>query len=152
MYYFAYGSNMDHGQMAERCPDSRFLKRAYLKDHRFVYDGRSFSRGVSVANIVSSRGEKVWGGLFEISESDLMKLDFYEGHAHRIYDRKVVEVVDDSGTFFSSIVYIRQSQPIGTPTESYRSIVVKGARDCGLPEEYIQENLQREKPEQKESF
>lgn len=70
--YYAYGSNMNHKQMKERCPDSRFLKRVYLKGYRFVYDGYSVIRKGPVANIIETKNgdDVVWGGLFEISEND----------------------------------------------------------------------------------
>lgn len=29
------------------------------------------------------------------------------------------------------------------PTESYRNIVIHGAKDCGLPEEYIKSTLEK---------
>lgn len=61
MYYFAFGSNMNHKQMKERCPNSKFIKRVYLENYKFVYDGYSYTRRGPVANIVESQEEIVWG-------------------------------------------------------------------------------------------
>ncbi len=71
MYYFAYGSNMNHKQMKKRYPNSKFIKRAFLEGYEFVYDGYSAILKGAVANIIKSPSDKVWGGLFEINEDDL---------------------------------------------------------------------------------
>src|SRR4030095_3388653 len=36
LYYFAYGSNMNWEQMQRRCPSTRFVCVASLKDYRFA--------------------------------------------------------------------------------------------------------------------
>jgi len=142
MYYFAYGSNMNHQQMKKRCPSSRFVKRAFLEGYKFVYDGYSKTRNGAVANIIET-GKKediVWGGLFEINEDNLSALDCYEGYP-KSYDRKEVKVKDDEGNHYTTIVYFRTAQPKSKPSENYRNLVIQGAKDCDLPEWYIQNNL-----------
>ena len=37
MLYFAYGSNLDCGQMRSRCPSTQFVCRAVLKDHSLAF-------------------------------------------------------------------------------------------------------------------
>ena len=37
MYYFAYGSNLNYKQMNCRCPDNKYIARAYLDNYKFVY-------------------------------------------------------------------------------------------------------------------
>ncbi len=59
MKYFAYGSNMNHKQMKQQCPESKFLKRAYLDDYSLIYDGYSKSRDGAVANIIKSENDRV---------------------------------------------------------------------------------------------
>jgi len=140
-YYFAYGSNMNFKQMKERCPDARFLKRAYLEGYRFVYDGYSKTRKGAVANIVEAEGKEVWGGLFEVSEECIKSLDSYEGYPIS-YKRKVLTVKDDKGNTYEAIVYLREPQQKGKPSEEYRKMVLEGAKDCGLPEEYIKQYLE----------
>ena len=75
MKYFAYGSNLNHKQMAERCPDSKFLKRVFLENYRFIFDGYSTRWDGAPENIEPSVSDMVWGGLYEISEKDLANLD-----------------------------------------------------------------------------
>lgn len=67
MIYFAYGSNLDPAQMAERCPDSPFLAVARLDDHRLDFPRRSPIRRCAVASVVPSPGAVVWGGLYRMA-------------------------------------------------------------------------------------
>lgn len=140
MFYFAYGSNMNFKQMEERCGKDgfKFIGRAYLEGYSFVYDGYSNSRNGAVANIVKSdnKNEKVWGGLFEINQECLNKLDTYEGYPHS-YNRKEIKVIDDFNNEYKAWIYLRDSKERGEPSENYRNIVIQGAKDCGLPEDYI---------------
>jgi hypothetical protein len=66
MLYFAYGSNMDWGQMKGRCPSVRFVGVAKLPDHRLVFTRKSVNRGCGVADVVRDAGGGVWGAVFEI--------------------------------------------------------------------------------------
>jgi gamma-glutamylcyclotransferase (GGCT)/AIG2-like uncharacterized protein YtfP len=140
VYYFAYGSNMNHKQMKERCKSAKFLCRVYLENYDFVYDGYSWSRKGAVANIVPKEKSIVWGGLWEIDEEDIKKLDCYEGYPN-VYTRKEVIVKDDNNKEYRAIVYLREPQKLNNPTDKYREIVIEGANDCGLPKEYIEKKL-----------
>jgi len=141
MYYFAYGSNMKHKQMQRRCPDSRFVKNAYLNNAKFRYDGKSNTwDDKAVANIVSSDGEKVWGGLFEVSDNDLAQLDHCECFP-KSYGKKVVQVIDVEGNVYDAWVYFRIGEIKREPSEKYRSVVLEGANNCNLPEDYTKKNI-----------
>jgi len=39
MYYFAYGSNLSHKLMRERCPDAKPNFTATLPDHKLIFAG-----------------------------------------------------------------------------------------------------------------
>jgi len=121
MLYFAYGSNLNHKQMKKRCPNSRFLKRAYLKGYRFVYDGYSSYRKGAVANIVPDSNSAVWGALWEIDEMDLKRLDEYEGYPYE-YKRKMIKVRDDDEKEYEAWVYYREGKKKGNPSKQYRRI------------------------------
>ena len=137
MYYFAYGSNMSHSQMKKRCPDASFLKCVYLRDHKFVYDGFSERWNGAVANIIKSVGSRVWGGLYDINSDCLASLDRCEGYSET-YDKKEIEVQDESDNSFTAWVYYRIEREIGKPSEEYYNIIIQGAYDCNLPKDYIQ--------------
>ena len=143
MYYFAYGSNMKHAQMRERCPDSRFIKAVYLNNADFRYDGQSKKWAYkAVANIASVDGGKVWGGLFELSANDIAELDSSrcEGFP-KSYGKKIVQVHDAEGKVYDAWVYFRIGEVKGNPSEDYRKVVLEGANDCMLPKDYIAKNI-----------
>lgn len=140
MLYFAYGSNMHLAQMKERCPGGRFLKPAALEGHRFVYDGYSVDRQGSTANIVPSPIESVRGALFEITERDKLALDAHEGYP-KAYDRKEFDVRDAEGNVHRAMAYFRTGRAIGKPHPDYEKVVLEGARDCRLPEDYVDKYL-----------
>ena len=136
--FFAYGSNMSHSQMNERYPGNKFIKRVFLDGYKFVYDGNS-ERG-AVGNIIKSKNSKVYGGLFEITEENLAALDGSDGYTDN-YNRMDIEVVDDENNSYQAFVYFRKWKRRGTPSPLYRKIVIMGARECELPEDYIANNL-----------
>ena len=137
---FTYGSNISHDQIKKRCPNSKFIKRAYHKGFKFVYDGYSFQHKSAAANIIKSKECEVWGGLFEITKEGLAKLDCFEGYPNS-YDRKKVGVKDEEGNSYNVIVYFREGKKIGKPHKDYRDIILKGSRDCNLPGKYIEDFL-----------
>lgn len=150
MKYFAYGSNLNHKQMVERCPDSKFLKRAYLDNYRLVYDGYSKRWDGAPANIVESRGDMVWGGVYSISEKDLERLDKCENCNNSkskegicsqcgedLYARKEMVFFDDNGREVRALVYFRTGREESEPSAKYLETVLCGAHDCGLPKNYI---------------
>ena len=140
MHHFAYGSNLNHKQMNCRCPDNKFVKRVCLDNYKFVYDGHSSNRGGAVANILKSADNIVWGGLYEISKSDLVNLDRCEGYPDS-YDRKELKVKDDHSNIYKAITYLRIGERIGIPSDKYKKIIIDGAKDCNLPDNYVKKNL-----------
>ena len=140
MLYFAYAANMNHAQMKERCPGGRFLKPVVLEKHRFVYDGYSVTRQGATANIVKSATDRVRGALFEITEKDRLALDSHEGYPKE-YDRKVFEVKDADGNAYAAMAYFRPARALGKPHPDYERTILDGARDCKLPEDYIDRYL-----------
>jgi len=143
VYYFAYGSNMKHKQMRERCPDSRFIKAVCLNNAEFRYDGHSKKwDNKAVANIVSVDGGKVWGGLFEVSANDIAELDspYCEGFP-KSYGKKIVQVNDAKGKVYDAWVYFRIGEVKNNPCEDYRKAVLEGANDCMLPKDYVAKHI-----------
>ncbi len=140
IYYFAYGSNMYQEQMKERCPNSQFIKRAYLEGYKFIYDGYSSKWRGAVANIVEEEGNIVWGALYEITEEDLKKLDKYEGFP-QVYQRCKILVKDDLGREYKAWVYLRDPQEKNKPSEEYRNRLYEGAKQCDLPYEYVKKYI-----------
>jgi gamma-glutamylcyclotransferase len=134
--YFAYASNLNRAQMERWCPASRFLRVAVLDGYRFVYDGFSPLWDGAVGNVVLSETEKVWGALYDITLRDRQTLDAFEGYP-RSYERLEVEVRDRDGKVHRAMTYHRTGRAIGKPHPDYERVVLDGAKECGLPEEYV---------------
>ncbi|MFC1937418.1 gamma-glutamylcyclotransferase family protein [Chloroflexota bacterium] len=132
MYYFAYASNLNRKQMAERCPDSEPLFVATLPNYRLLFSGWSRQRRGGTATIQRSQGDKVRGAVYEISEQCLKRLDKYEGYPE-IYNRLKVMVFNEDGEPVESVTYIKIGQLEETqPAKEYLAIIQQGYRDWRL--------------------
>ena len=120
MFYFAYGSNLNHFQMKKRCKDSVFLKKINLRDFKLTF--RSKFRA---ADIEHKKNSNVPGALFEISKSDEKKLDVYEDfpilykkYYFTYYGKKVMTYTMVKKTKFSY------------PKEKYLDTIKIGYKNC----------------------
>ena len=129
MYYFAYGSNLNRKQMLERCPDSKPKFVATLPNYNLIFAGWSRKWRGGVATIKRFGGEKVLGGIYDVSEQCLRQLDRYEEG----YDRLKVTVFTELDEPIEAITYIKSGQLEETqPSKEYLAIIQQGCRDWGL--------------------
>jgi len=132
VYYFAYGPNLNRKQMLERCPDSKPRFFATLNNYKLVFVGWSRQWRGGVVSIKSFRGERVLGAVYEISETDLRRLDKYEGYPTN-YNRIKVTVFSEDGEAIEAITYIKSGQLEETlPTKEYLVVIQQGYRDWGI--------------------
>jgi gamma-glutamylcyclotransferase (GGCT)/AIG2-like uncharacterized protein YtfP len=131
MFYFAYGSNLNHFQMKRRCRDSFFLKKINLKNFRLTFRSK-----YKAADIEPHKSSIVPGALFEISKSDERKLDIYEDYPtlykkyyFNYYGKKVMTYT------------MTKKTPFSFPTERYLNIVKQGYKDCKLDSSYLKSAL-----------
>ena len=134
--YFAYGSNLDLRRFRRRCSGASVAGRARLPDHQLAFTRYSRHEKGGVADIVPQPGATVWGALYEIDDDCFAALDEYEG-APRAYRRETVLVIDDQGVEREAIVYVANKTGEFAPSRQYLAQIARGARDHGLPEEYV---------------
>jgi len=128
MYYFAYASNLNRKQMAERAPESKPGFIATLPNFKLSFTARSGRQG-GVASITPHRGEKVLGAVYEISERDLKRLDGYEGYP-TVYDRRKVTVWTETNEPIEAVTYIKSDQSRALPpSPEYLTVIQQGYRD-----------------------
>jgi gamma-glutamylcyclotransferase (GGCT)/AIG2-like uncharacterized protein YtfP len=146
MLTFAYGSNMDWNQMRQRCPSSRFVGIAVLRDHRLAFTRKSVNRDCGVADVVAEDGAHVWGVVFEIADLDVGKLDASEGFRperdqNSYYRHECMVFLDGEDQRPLTVsAYFGNPQPNSPlPNVAYKSLILAGARYWHLPEEYIRE-------------
>ena len=99
--YLAYGSNLNLGQMAHRCPDSKVAGKAELPGYRLLFRGRP---GNAHATIEESEGHTVPALLWKVSVRDEACLDRYEGYPY--YYGKVQIPVELDGKTVSALSLI----------------------------------------------
>jgi len=140
MLYFAYGSNMNSAEMTrdEKCPGALFAGTGYLINRRLVINKKSRKRGIA-ANIESSYGEKVYGVIYDITDEDeWINLDKTESGYIRVNanvrmfpDRHIESAI----TYEAAPDYIVSE---GATLKVYRDMLVKGAHEHNLPDEYVE--------------
>ncbi len=132
MYYFAYASNLNRKQMLEHCSDSKPWLVATLPNYQLVFAGWSRQWHGGYATIKLSRGDKVIGAVYEVSERDLRRLDKYEGYPGN-YDRMNVTVFGEVGEPIEATTYIKSGQLEETqPSKEYLAVIQQGYRDWEL--------------------
>ncbi len=137
-WYFAYGSNLRSDQMVARTgipPSGDERPRiARLPNCRLAFNMRG-DDGQIYANIVKG-GDGMIGVVYRCDQEALEKLDVYEAG----YERQEVVVVDGDGVEMRVFAYIASPKSVtadGTPSAAYLQKIMSGAREHGLPEEYI---------------
>jgi len=129
MYYFAYGSNLNKNQMAERCPGSKPVFTATLPNYKLVFAGWSRQWRGGTASIKTFRGDRVRGAIYEVSEQCLRRLDKYESD----YSRFKIIAFNEDDEPIEAITYIKAGQLEETmPSKEYLAVVQQGLRDWRL--------------------
>ncbi len=135
MLYFAYGSNMDRKQMRYRCPDSTFLFVACLKDYKIGFTKYSSGWDCGVADIIESKGDNVWGLVYNISKKDLISLDQYEGHPN-YYRQKKVKIFRDDIAYDTLTYKVVEKEDFIKPSYNYIRILIETSEKYNFPNEY----------------
>ncbi len=139
MNYFAYGSNMLAGRLRERVPSAKPLGRATLAGHRLAWHKRS-TDGSGKCDIVETGEDAdiVHGVLFEMDPYEKPQLDRAEGLGNG-YDQKRVDVMHEGKSKPAITYYVPHVDSRLKPYHWYKAFVVAGAKENGLPADYIGE-------------
>ena len=129
--YFAYGANMNVAAMLQRAPRSRVLGRAKLARHKFFIMKSGF------ASVRRDPYADVHGVLFDLALSDVPALDRYEEVGRGLYTKVTQPVLREGTASVRAVVYLGASAAEGRPSAAYLDAILEGARENGLPEDYI---------------
>jgi len=147
MLYFAYGSNMHWQRMVARCPSAKFISVAAYRDHRLAFT-RKCEAGHGVADVVETARARVWGVVYRIDDIDLGRLDKCEGYRPQrstanSYRRIEIMVfsADDGEQPITCWTYevINKAELHIQPSQEYLEHIITGAKDWGLPKDYIEQ-------------
>ena len=129
--YIAYGSNLNLEQMKYRCPHSRPIGTAMLKDYELEFRG--------VATIVPKKGSSVPVLLWEISPQDEEAMNRYEGFPH-LYQQEEHEI-DLNGQKVSGMAYVMNGGEISPPSYGYHHTILQGYHENGMDVSYLNHAL-----------
>ena len=132
LFYFGYGSNMNLGQMKQRCGEEHFddLGRAILDNYQFYFYGHGY------ANIRPQLEERVEGVLYKIDLDCLQSLDRVEGYPH-VYQRQIIKVNYQEKSALTQVYIVQNDQTTAQPSLNYYQVVLTGAQEHKLSEEHI---------------
>jgi len=131
--YFAFASNMDVAQMAERCAGAECLGPATLAGHRFRIGRRGY------ATVEPEEGATVHGVLWGLLPRHEAALDVYEGIRHGLYRKVWLRVRSAQGDDRDALLYVAGDPASGSAVPGYMEKVVAAAEHHGLPASYVAE-------------
>ena len=142
-YYLAYGSNLNLGQMAYRCPDSSVVGKAELQGYRLLFRGRPHN---AHATIERSEGDNVPVLLWRVSVRDEACLNLYEGFPR--YYGKVNLPVELKGKTVTAMAYVMQPGfDYNEPSLFYLDTIREGYRAAGFDQTVLDKALMETRQE-----
>ena len=127
MLYFAYGSNLNHKQMKDRCSGARYIMRHILIGYKLCFSHKAKRSVYGHANIVKNKKSKVYGALWNINKKDEKELDWYEGVDYNYYQKEYFTLKGKK-----VLVYIQKVYFLKKPNPTYLHTIIEGYKDCFL--------------------
>lgn len=127
IWYFAYGSNINIGRLAERVQNKTELigEKAILNEYNLTFS--------IYANIIPGSGE-VRGVLYCLTVEEMDRLDAFES----AYYRKNISVQTYAGKMVGAVAYkMIEDRGYEKPPVWYLDIIIAGLTDFGFEQEYI---------------
>ena len=121
------------------CKSAEFLCIGELKDHQVAFTGTvSTNWGGYPATIIKSSGQSVWGAIWRVTDEDVNALDIQEGVHIGVYSRVELDIDTAAKGVVRCFSYAKPPHEMeGLPSHTYLKVIVVGAKQCGLPLEYI---------------
>lgn len=135
LWYFAYGSNLKASRMKEREISIVADRTGYINNYTFSYS-KIGADDTGKGNIQPQQNSKVWGAFYRITVDDF-------NHLHKNYEigyRQLELTGISNGDRIEAKSFIALSERINYdlyPSKKYHDLVLTGAREHGLPEQYI---------------
>ena len=127
IYYFAYGSNLNHHQMINiRCVGSKYLKTFFLKDYQLIFSHPNKLNKFGYANVIKKKGCRTPGGIWKITKKHEKILDTYEEFPHT-YQKEYFYLNEKKIMF-----YIMKKYHIKDPPKSYVDTINEGYKNCNI--------------------
>lgn len=148
-FTFGYGSNMNWSDLRAWLEANGFdsslvltFRPARLNGYEIVWNYYSSRRAGGAANVQPAEGASVYGVLVEFEDVLLKAFDKKEGHPYFYSRERVsVEIIEDGqavDAWLYSALGNKGKRTDVWPTREYKRIVLNGAEENNLPEEWIQ--------------
>ncbi|XP_013405270.1 gamma-glutamylcyclotransferase [Lingula anatina] len=138
--YFAYGSNLLKERILINNKSAVFKAVGHIQDWELTFAMFSQRWQGHVATILPVQRAQCWGVVWELDISDKQNLDNQEGVSRMVYKPIEVQVTCEDGSILECRTYelLRPlERGLGPPSPQYKNVIVSGARQNGLPQDYI---------------
>lgn len=135
-WYFAYGSNLNMGQMMTRVGEWTTCKRAVVRGYKLVFNVCSRRWGGLAANLISTNNieDRVHGAVYHILTKKLDVLTQYEG-----VEPADIHIEADGSQIMAKAYFFPNSREPGRPPGAYLEVMLVGLRQHGYSEEVIEQ-------------
>jgi len=132
IWYFAYGSNLNMGQMMTRIGEWLASEKAVAKGYRLAFNVQSRRWGGLAANLVKTNnaGDIVYGVIYRIPKEKLAVLTQYEG-----VEPVDIEIEADGVRKKAKAYVFTTSKEPGRPPDTYLEVMLTGLRQHGYSED-----------------
>lgn len=136
IYYFAFGANLSPDILQERCMTIYESFDYILEDAALCFTQSGFYKDHGFASADHAPGERVYGKMYLIRQSDALRMDYYEGVPFLKAHDKV------TGDYQGSPFYYYRARVTAEnlkPTEQYLGYITVAYRqmDC-VPKDYVE--------------
>jgi len=134
--YFAYASFLDPDRIGSVAPHARFMFTAHFPETRLVFVDSAEVEGLP--SLLAEAGHTVWGGVFEIPESEVAVLTDAEEAEGRVADWEI-KAVDREGNKYDCLTFVAKATPNGDarPSGHHLESMIRGARYWSLPAGWV---------------
>jgi cation transport regulator ChaC len=138
IWYFAYGSNLCRAIFVERRGMLPLATRwGWLEGHRLCFNIPIGPGERGVANLGADAAARTCGALYLLKPEEFDRLDGTELVDRGLYRRVAVEVLAEGSERVAAFTYVSSVDVAGRkPSPRYLGLLLDGARELGLPEEW----------------
>jgi hypothetical protein len=139
LFSFCYGSNMKLAYLRDYCPSARPVMHAFLPNYRIEFRRFSTDMNGGISTIIEHPGGLIRGVLCAVRVTELETLDILEDVPLGLYKRESFRVLGEDNEWHLGDLY-RVVKPEGpfVPADGYLDLMLEGAREHGLPQDYIE--------------
>jgi cation transport regulator ChaC len=139
LWYFGYGSNLNHAIFVQRRGMQPMAVRpGRLDDYALRFNLPVGPGERAVANVEPEAGAQTWGVAYLLRPEECERLDRSEGVHAGLYERISVDIVTDGDERLTAFTYRSSRITAGRkPSARYLGLIIDGARAHALPAEWI---------------